>query len=152
MILSIKWITKALIRLRRLICTLVVCKPWRQVFSRWGSYYITMASTFLQPLSWYILVILPLHLSMLLHWNGFYDSNIMWSMVSYFVHPKFWFFSQGVPVPSVPNVSLVSSCFIVLTASLGSSWCIYTPRKLCLWWVYCFHVVRPCVRRPCVRP
>ena len=22
----------------------------------------------------------------------------------------------------------------------------YTPRKLCLWWVYCFHVVRPCVR------
>ena len=30
----------------------------------------------------------------------------------------------------------------------------YTPRKLCLWWVYCFHVVRPCVRayiRPSVR-
>ena len=27
----------------------------------------------------------------------------------------------------------------------------YTPRKLCLWWVYCFHVVRACVR-PCVRP
>ena len=26
----------------------------------------------------------------------------------------------------------------------------YTPRKLCLWWVYCFHVVRACVR-PCVR-
>ena len=25
------------------------------------------------------------------------------------------------------------------------------PRKLCLWWVYCFHVVRPCVRA-CVRP
>ena len=24
------------------------------------------------------------------------------------------------------------------------------PRKLCLWWVYCFHVVRVCVR-PCVR-
>ena len=21
----------------------------------------------------------------------------------------------------------------------------YTPRKLCLWWVYCFHVVRACV-------
>ena len=32
---------------------------------------------------------------------------------------------------------------------------IYTPRKLCLWWVYCFHVVRACVRvsvRVCVRP
>ena len=27
---------------------------------------------------------------------------------------------------------------------------LYTPRKLCLWWVYCFHVVRACVR-PCVR-
>ena len=26
----------------------------------------------------------------------------------------------------------------------------YTPRKLCLWWVYCFHVVRVCVR-VCVR-
>ena len=26
----------------------------------------------------------------------------------------------------------------------------YTPRKLCLWWVYCFHVVRAIVR-PCVR-
>ena len=22
----------------------------------------------------------------------------------------------------------------------------YTPRKLCLWWVYCFHIVRACVR------
>ena len=22
----------------------------------------------------------------------------------------------------------------------------YTPRKLCLWWVYCFHVVRASVR------
>ena len=22
----------------------------------------------------------------------------------------------------------------------------YTPHKLCLWWVYCFHVVRVCVR------
>ena len=22
----------------------------------------------------------------------------------------------------------------------------YTPRKLCLWWVYCFHVVRAYVR------
>ena len=22
----------------------------------------------------------------------------------------------------------------------------YIPRKLCLWWVYCFHVVRPSVR------
>ena len=21
----------------------------------------------------------------------------------------------------------------------------YTPRKLCLWWVYCFHIVRPSV-------
>ena len=31
----------------------------------------------------------------------------------------------------------------------------YTPRKLCLWWGYCFHVVRACVRvcvHPCVRP
>ena len=26
----------------------------------------------------------------------------------------------------------------------------YTPCKLCLWWVYCFHVVRACVR-PSVR-
>ena len=26
----------------------------------------------------------------------------------------------------------------------------YTPPKLCLWWVYCFHVVRACVR-PSVR-
>ena len=26
----------------------------------------------------------------------------------------------------------------------------YTPRKLCLWWVYCFHVVRLSVR-PSVR-
>ena len=62
MILSIERITKTLIRLRRLIGTFVVCKPWRQVFSRWGPYYITMASSFLQPLSWYVLVILPLHL------------------------------------------------------------------------------------------
>ena len=23
---------------------------------------------------------------------------------------------------------------------------VIPPRKLCLWWVYCFHVVRPCVR------
>ena len=31
---------------------------------------------------------------------------------------------------------------------------VYTPRKLCLWWVYCFHVVRVCVRASvcaCVR-
>ena len=21
----------------------------------------------------------------------------------------------------------------------------YTPHKVCLWWVYCFHVVRGCV-------
>ena len=31
----------------------------------------------------------------------------------------------------------------------------YTPRKLCLWWVYCFHVVRACVCvcvRACIRP
>ena len=28
---------------------------------------------------------------------------------------------------------------------------LYTPCKLCLWWVYCFHVVRACVR-PCVHP
>ena len=28
--------------------------------------------------------------------------------------------------------------------------CFYTPGKLCLWWVYCFHVVRACVRL-CVR-
>ena len=27
---------------------------------------------------------------------------------------------------------------------------LYPPRKLCFWWVYCFHVVCPCVR-PCVR-
>ena len=27
----------------------------------------------------------------------------------------------------------------------------YTPRKLCLWWVYCFHVVRACVC-VCIRP
>ena len=27
----------------------------------------------------------------------------------------------------------------------------YTPRKHCLWWVYCFHVIRPCVC-PCVLP
>ena len=26
----------------------------------------------------------------------------------------------------------------------------YTPCKLCLWWVYCFHVVRVCVRA-CIR-
>ena len=32
---------------------------------------------------------------------------------------------------------------------------LYTPRKLCLWWVYCFHVVCPSVGvcvRACVRP
>ena len=23
---------------------------------------------------------------------------------------------------------------------------IYTPSKLCLWWVYCFHVVSPSMR------
>ena len=27
---------------------------------------------------------------------------------------------------------------------------LYTPCKLCLWWIYCFHIVSPCLH-PCVR-
>ena len=36
--------------------------------------------------------------------------------------------------------------------SVSTNWSnYYTPRKLCLWWVYCFHVVRASVH-PSVRP
>ena len=49
-----------------------------------------------------------------------------------------------------------SVLLLQLQIALVSFFVYYTPRKLCLWWVYCFHVVRACVRvcasvRPSVR-
>ena len=35
---------------------------------------------------------------------------------------------------------------VVIRRMMGTILCFYTPRKLCLWWVYCFHVVRASVR------
>ena len=51
-----------------------------------------------------------------------------------------------------PTLGLVYFWFSVNT---GVQFHYYTPRKLCLWWVYCFYVVRACVCaciRACVHP
>ena len=42
------------------------------------------------------------------------------------------------------------SKYVIINLKFNNFKDSYTPRKLCLWWVYCFHVVRACVR-PSVR-
>ena len=69
-----------------------------------------------------------------------------------------WAFkTYQLPVTKMMSVTQesVKSAFCIhipgVCQSQGKFSYIYTPRKLCLWWVYCFHVVLPSVL-PCMRP
>ena len=60
-----------------------------------------------------------------------------------------WIRSQTSTLPSALHNSI---CTYTVFMSISI---YYTLRKLCLWWVYCFHGDRACVRvcvRPCIRP
>ena len=53
--------------------------------------------------------------------------------------------------PTIPNTMMLKTKADIHVFSAIEKKSFYTPHKLCLWWVYCFHVVRACVR-VCVRP
>ena len=44
---------------------------------------------------------------------------------------------------SIFKVPPLIKIICLFAAGLGGSQTYYNPRKLCLWWVYCFHVYTP---------